>query len=519
MGIPAPSTHSVDDGLDELRLWRRLHIRLSALYGGLTLLALTLLGIGTFRSAMDREVASLQQNLLATANSLALSIDGDAVAALPAEPSQPTVLHTKLLGRFRDVAQRDQGITSIYLLRSTRDPTRLRFVMDYVRRGIAGRPGEAYDASEVPVMLKGFNQPAVESQPTRDAFGTSLSGYAPVKSRRGESVAVLGVDVDAARIDQIREDVLWEVGRTFGITILLLGAVAGLVGRNLRAPLEQIMTATNAISQGDLNTRIGLRRGDELGLMSRHIDVMAGQLQEREFIRETFGRFLSTRIAAEVLSQGTDLALGGEERVVTVLFMDLRGYTTISEQLSPPQVVGILNTYLGAMNEIVERHQGCVIEFIGDAIFAVFGSPCYSPDHAIEAVRCGIAMQAALRDLNRAWQAEGIARLWQRNGIEALTARVGIHSGPVVVGNLGSRSRMKYSVIGDTVNIAARLEALTKDLQTDILISREVYIQLPEEMGGSIEERGRHQVKGREDLVTVYAVDWPSLAMEEPPEP
>jgi adenylate cyclase len=468
-------------------------VRLTSIYGGLALLSITVLGVSTYQSKVQRELEGIREYLLVTADSLSVSIDGDKLVA--SSPPGPAKAQAKILAkRFGAVMQRHQDIASIYLLEPTRNPNELRFLMDVVREGTAGRPGEAYDASEVPQMLKGF--------------GLTLSGYAPVKNHAGQSLAVLGVDVNASRMDQIRREVLRDVAVSFGLTILLLAGVASIVGRNLREPLSRIMDATTAISGGELDTRIGLHRNDELGLMSRHIDWMATQLQEREFIHEIFGRFLSSEIAAEVLRQGGQLKLGGEERVVSVLLMDLRGYSTISEQLSPQQVVHILNTYLGAMNEIIDEHNGSVIEFIGDAIFAVFGAPLYIADHACCAVRCGIAMQAALERLNHTWDQQGLVSLWRRKGIERLSARIGIHCGPVVVGNLGSQKRMKYSVIGDTVNIAARLEALNKELNTDILISQDVYIQLPESIGRSTQNQGSLQVKGRETPITVHAVTW-----------
>lgn len=499
------------EGLHSLRLWRRLHVRLTGIYGGLTLVSIAVLGFSTYQSNVRRELEGIRHHLLVTADSLAISIQGDTLVA--SSPPGPARSQAAILSkRFRDVLQRHRDIASIYLLEPTRNPTELRFLVDVVRHGAIGQPGEAYDANNVPLMLKGFRQPVVEQNPTRDRFGLTISGYAPVKNRAGQSLAVLGVDVNASRLDQIRREVLRDVAVSFGLTILLLAWVASIVGRNLREPLSRIMDATTAISGGELDTRIGMNRRDELGLMSRHIDWMAGQLQEREFIHDIFGRFLSSGIAAEVLRQGSQLKLGGEERVVSVLFMDLRGYSTISEQLSPQQVVLILNTYLGAMNELVDEHNGSVIEFIGDAIFAVFGTPRYMADHASCAVRCGIAMQAALEGLNQTWSAQGLDRLWQRNGIERLSARIGIHCGPVVVGNLGSQKRMKYSVIGDTVNIAARLEALNKQLHTDILISQDVYIQLPEAICRATHNQGSFQVNGREAPITVHSVSWSPLA-------
>jgi len=503
------------DGLDALRGWRRLHIRLTLLYGGVTLVALTLLALSVFVQGMRSEILALQRRLLATVDSLATSIDAEAIAALPGEAKTWTPLQKALLRRFADVAQGDADVESIYLLKPTQEPTRLHFIVDYVKRGPSGKPGDIYDAANVPMMLKGFAQPTVEDQPVRDGFGTTLSGYAPVQTPGGRSVAVVGVDVDASHLTEIRNNVLRTMAQSFGLALILLGTVAALVARNLRGPLSRIIEAATAISRGDLTTRVGLQRSDELGVMSQHFDQMAAKLQDREFIRETFGRYLSSKIATEVLSQRSGITLGGEERVVTVLFSDLRGYSSISEQMSPTQVVTMLNQYLGAMNEIIDQHRGCVIEFVGDAIFAVFGAPHYMPDHAEQGMRCALEMRQRLKELNTEWQESGLARSWQESGIAEISLRVGVHSGTVVAGNLGSHSRMKYSVIGDTVNVASRLEGLNKELGSEILISRDAYIQLPRDLMDALRDRGSHKVKGREQEVKVYAPIDPPVILRE----
>jgi len=171
------------------------------------------------------------------------------------------------------------------------------------------------------------------------------------------------------------------------------------------------------------------------------------------------------------------------------------------------QVVEMLNQYLGAMSEVIEEHDGCVIEFIGDAILTVFGAPNTVPDHSEKAVCCALKMRARLLKLNTEWEKTGLSRYWKNCGMDELGARIGIHTGRVVAGNLGSRTRMKYAVIGDTVNVAARLEALNKELGTDILMSMEVYDHLPEGLIPDIKDQDIHAVKGREQSVRVYSIN------------
>ena len=156
------------------------------------------------------------------------------------------------------------------------------------------------------------------------------------------------------------------------------------------------------------------------------------------------------------------------------------------------------------MDALIEQHHGCVIEFMGDAILAVFGAPYYRPDHPEQAVRCAIAMQNQLERLNREWHNRGLTRSWTGSSGEYVSARIGIHYGAVIAGSLGSPTRMKYTVIGDPVNVAARLEALNKELGTQILIGGEVYRHLPGDLAGQLVDLGEFRVKGYEFPIHVY---------------
>ena len=492
--------------LQSLRGWRRLHIRLTLLYGGATVLALGLLALSVYQHGVTSETRNLQRRLLNTVDSLANSVEADRISALPQQQGLWTPGHRALLRRFAETARGDKDIKSIYMMRPTAEPTKLRFVVDYERDGSIAMPGDTYDASNVPMLLKGFDRPVVEEKPVRDSFGDTLSAYAPVQTLNGRSVAVLGVDVDASRLEEIRQGVLLNTAIAFGVALVLLFLATLVVAQSLRTPLTRLINAAAAISEGDLTTRIGLQRNDELGLMSQHFDLMAEQLQDREFIRDTFGRYLSSSVADEVLRQRDGISLGGEERVVTVLFTDLRGYSSISEQMSPAQVVTMLNQYLGAMNEIVDRHQGCVIEFLGDSIFAVFGAPHYRVDHAEQAMRCAPAMLTRLDELNEMWRQSGLARSWRDSGITQISSRTGLHCGKVIAGNIGSQSRIKYSVIGDSVNVASRLESLNKEYGSRLLISRDVYLQLPADLADLFVDRGPIKLKGRDQVVRIYSL-------------
>ena len=492
--------------LDQLRAWQRFHIRLTALYGGTVLLTLVLMAYAFYWLGVSAELQALQRRLLATATSLAHSINADELSALPVDDIRSARLQAELLLRFKQVATEDPDVESIYILTPTAEPTKLRFFVDYVKQGEAGKPGDAYEASELPILLKGFVTAAVENEPYKDDFGLTLSGYAPLLTTAGKSIGVLGLDVAADRITFIKQRAFAISASLFAVAVLLVGIASLLVARNVRDPLTRLINATAAIARGDLTIRLKLQRNDEFGLLATHFDYMTTELQQREMIRATFGRYVSEDVARTLLSGGNAPTLGGEERIVTILFCDLRGYTTISEQLSPGQVVELLNLYFSAMNAIVDEHRGCIIEFLGDAILAVFGAPIYVQDHSERALRCALMMRERLSQLNAEWDDSPQAQRWWKRGVSKLEARMGIHTGPVVAGNLGSPERMKYAVIGDSVNIAARLEELNKELNTSILISDEVRARVPQDLQIAMRPHGEHKVKGRLQVVNVYAI-------------
>lgn len=181
------------------------------------------------------------------------------------------------------------------------------------------------------------------------------------------------------------------------------------------------------------------------------------------FIRETFGRYLSNEVVATLLESPTGLEIGGEKRKITMMMADLRGFTSLSERLAPERVVEILNRYFGTMVKIITRHQGTIDEFIGDAIFVLFGAPVRKADDAGRAVACAVEMQRMMASVNEQNRSDGLPEI---------EMGIGLHTGEVVVGNIGSPERMKYGVVGSHVNLTSRIQSHT--IGGQILISEAV---------------------------------------------
>ncbi len=193
-----------------------------------------------------------------------------------------------------------------------------------------------------------------------------------------------------------------------------------------------------------------------------YVSIVEGR--DKRFIKSAFGKFVSPSVVDEIAADPAKLKLGGQARTITVLFSDLAGFTSLSEDLEAEAVIVLLNEYLSEMTQLVLDEEGCLDKYIGDAVMAFWNAPKAAPDHADRALRCAIMMQRRLTELNARWRAADPEA-------KQLTVRIGINTGEVVVGNVGGKDRFDYSAIGDSVNLAARLEPANKDYDTLIMTS------------------------------------------------
>ena len=280
------------------------------------------------------------------------------------------------------------------------------------------------------------------------------------------------------------------------LAALATATIAALwIARGVSLPLQQLAEHTEHVAAGDYTRRIDLPREDELGQLATAFNHMTAGLAERDKVRDLLGKVVSPEIATQLLQ--SDLKLGGEEREVTILFCNLRDFTGMSEKISPTDLLALLNRYLDRMSAVIERHGGVIDKYIGDAIMALFGAPVADPASASRAIAAAREMARALNLLNHELVAEGKP---------ALAFGIGINTARVVAGNMGSKTRLNYTVIGDGVNLAARLEALTKDpaYHTTIIISEATLRAMADPMPAR--ELGEVQVKGKVNAVKIFAL-------------
>jgi len=265
-------------------------------------------------------------------------------------------------------------------------------------------------------------------------------------------------------------------------TLIVLALVAG-----------EALAAQQAFKGGIWLDIVGPQVGIILSFVAGIVLHRALDAREKARITQTFGLYVSPSVVHEIILHPEALRLGGEKRVLSVLFSDVRGFTAVSELMEPETLVSILNVLLTAMTRVIFEHGGVVDKFIGDAVMALFGAPLPTSDHALKSCLAAIAMQEALRPLREQWLKEGKPRI---------EIGVGVNTGTMTLGNMGSDQRFDYTVIGDSVNLASRLEGLNKQYGTEIIISEATLKAAGESLVAR--ELDLVRVKGKKDQVRIY---------------
>jgi class 3 adenylate cyclase len=479
-------------GAPPIRLWQRLGVRLAALFATVTLLAVGLVGVFIY-DRQKREIEdTIGVQLLNIARTGALLID----PALHAEVQRTLTQDSEAYARVRAALAEIRTVvvlpTPTYTLTDYDPATRQARFM--VTSDGPGRPGEPY--ALVPELIEPLGWTfedgvARHTRIYRNQHGTWITAFAPVVDGAGRTIAVLDVDypvnVYLDRLEDLRF-MLVQTSVAGAIAALILGL---LFARRFTRPISALTSRVGRVAAGDLSQALPVRSSDEVGQLTRAFNAMLEGLRQRDFIRATFGRYVSPEVAQTLLASPEALRLGGSKREVTILMSDLRGYTRFAEQGEPAEVMAILNACLGRLSEVVIAYGGTINEFIGDAIFAIFGAPLDHPDHAERAAAAALAMQRAMAELNTVHAARGLPRF---------DMGIGVNTGEAVVGNIGSEHRAKYGVVGNAVNTASRIEAATVGGQ--ILVSAATYARIQH-----IAEVGRPvtvTVKGLSEPLSLY---------------
>ena len=277
--------------------------------------------------------------------------------------------------------------------------------------------------------------------------------------------------------------------------VMVFLGIGGAVGLStvLSRPVLRLAEGTKAVAAGNFQISLPVTSRDEIGLLTDSFNQMARSLREKEMIKRAFTRYVARQVVDEILKDPEKLALKEERRDVTVLFCDMRGFTPLAERLAPEEVVAVLNEFYTLMIDTTFKEDGILDKFLGDGVMAIFGAPILHEDHSIRAVRTALAMQTGVAELARRRVAQGK---------DPIAVGIGVSAGEAVAGTVGTEDRMEYTVIGDSVNLAARLESNAKPGQ--ILISHRTFKKIE----GLVQVRplGAIKVKGKGEHVEVYEV-------------
>ncbi|ACV67963.1 adenylate/guanylate cyclase domain-containing protein [Desulfohalobium retbaense] len=440
----------------------------------------------------------IRQQLEASAASTAALIDGEALQQLRSPDDAGSPAHRTIQEVLHSVAQATPEYLYVYTMRL--DDGGVEFVVDTPPSDDNGDGTISEEEMPAPIgtpyesapqsLRRGFTQVSSDSEPYVDQWGRTMSGYAPVYNSQGDSVGLLGIDMDVSRIHRKLSLIVQGGLISLGMAVALAIVLAYYFARQTLVPVRRLQNAMTRVQEGDYAVHMDTDRKDEFGQLANHFNTMVTQLRQKAWLVNNMGKVVNKNVVQRI--QDESLELGGEVLQTTVLFCDLRGFTALSEKLPPKLLVHLLNEYFSAMVEAVERHGGIVDKFIGDAVMAVFGHPTPLPQEQDAALAAAQDMLAACDSLN--------VTMGVHKDILLINS-VGIHTGMVMAGNIGSPERMEFTVMGDAVNVAARLENLTRQLGTRLAVSGDVVATLQD--GSPLVSAGECDVSGRKEPVQV----------------
>jgi adenylate cyclase len=455
--------------------------------------------VGYYRAKHLLEI-EIHRKLRSIADSTATLIPASLVEAVRTRADETSPAYARLramLERVRDANRRgDAWVTDVFtLIPAAQDPHIVEYGVDAERRfQYVHHAGDIYERGGAPVTIgiDGIDRLARNLDNFQAGF---TSAFAPIRDSTGKLVAELGVTAVPAP-----HSTLTMLGPVillvFVITLLLAILVVALLSRAMSKPLYALRRSIEAIGKGNVNADVPAGLTGEFAEIGAAINAMLAGLRERDTIKRAFSGYISRQVMEAIMAKGESGALKGERRRITVLFADIRGFTAMSERMRPEEVVQLLSEFFDSMVEVVLRNQGTIDKYLGDGMMVIFGAPVEDPYQEEHAVTAALEMQAQLAEL---------CDKWRLQGRPAIRMGIGINSGAAVVGNIGSEEHMEYTAIGDTVNLAARLESATKELGSDIVVSEHTYDAVRPLF--KWKPTGEMHVRGRADPVRTYSVE------------
>ena len=445
-----------------------LRVSLAGALIGAVLLTSLMLGGVTFSLWRESLRSDLAKRLSELAGTAALLIDPAVHATLTKPEDMQGPVYLALREKLKSVRQLSPEVHYLYTFRWMPGADKPTFILDTGTAGVDFSPlGLVYDTM-TPTLKAAFQPPYqihVEKDFYTDEYGTFLSAFAPLVYPDGTLEGVLGIDIDARRIQGLESALLFLVGGiTLGITVLM-GLLSWWFAQRISRPLLSLSQDMGRIQEFKLDGEVDVKTSiAEVVTMKNSLDNMKKGLR-------SFQKFVPRDLVAELISLQKEAVLGTERAEVTIFFCDLANFTTASELLSSEDLNYMLTGYFSLVTRTLQHHGATVDKFIGDAVMAFWNAPQPRADHPWHAAQATLEVQTGLAAL---------ALEWEARGLPPLKTRIGLNTGTVQVGNVGHDDRLSYTVLGDPVNLASRLESLNKYYGTSTLAGEETLLALGE---------------------------------------
>jgi len=447
----------------------------------------------------------VESNVLSVASTTAALIDVSAHDKIKTRADENTPAYDTVeaqLRHARDANQRrDFWVTYVYSMRPyAKDSKETEFVVDGDEDGPnKSHVGDIYKSENKNYHVR-FNE--YQAEFVSDQWGDWLSANAPIHNENSDSVSSIGVDVAVGDIVKRWNNLLWNCAAALVIAMVAAYLIASIASNRITKPLVTIRDTVDRITKGDYTQTLSIKSRDEFGQLATSVNQMTLGLQQREDLKNALTRYVSADVLHDVIYAGKATNLFSNRKKVTILFADVRGFTQFSEQVSPEETVKLLNEYFEKMIAAIFKNHGHLNKFMGDGLMALFGAlrdDDFQEEHAVQAA---LDMRAALLELQHKWSASSER---MHSGFADFRIGIGVNTGMAIVGNIGSTQRMEFTAIGDSVNLASRLEQATRNHPgVDIIVSEYTFVAARSRF--PFEPLGEIPIKGKSESVRTYTI-------------
>lgn len=445
-----------------------LKFTLISAFCGLSLIGSIVLTVITSYEVKSFIREQLRLRITDTVNIMATQIDGDLHQGIKTVEDDKSEAYLQLKNALQIMREHGTGIANAYTMRK-QENGEFAFIVDGSEKN-QNATGDIYPLSSVtPVLNSAFNSnsddksPRSETDIYADDWGIWLSAYAPIFTKSGQFDGIVGIDVSAQSIEDQEFKYIVTIA-SVSLGYILLTMPLGLMFANrIRRPLCTLTAEMEKIGRFELD--------DEMFVSTRIFEInrMVQRLESMRRGLRSFEKYVPSDLVRDLIELGRDAKLGGEKKHLTIFFSDIANFTSISERLEPEKLVGFLGEYLTVVNDALSQNQATVDKYIGDSVMAFWGAPRNVENPAIKSCHAALECQRKINLLSQKWKSNGL-------DVEFKT-RIGLHTGDVIVGNIGSEARMNYTIIGDNVNLASRIESANKYYGTSILVSETTHQQ------------------------------------------